>query len=110
MTNYSSLSAIVANLPLGAERPITVTELEKLTGIGQRSIREYISILIMLYGVPVGASRVYPYGYYIIENETERMEAVRPIKAQIREMELRANRLETMALTGWEAGFQHGND
>ena len=40
-------------LPLGMDLPITATDIEKLTGLDIRTIRETIRKLVIDYGIPV---------------------------------------------------------
>ncbi|WP_226996453.1 hypothetical protein [Streptococcus suis] len=44
-------------LPLGMELPITGTDIERLTGLDIRTIREHIRQLIVDYGIPVCGGR-----------------------------------------------------
>lgn len=44
-------------LPLGMDLPITAPDIEKLTGLDVRTIREHIRQLIVDYGIPVCGGR-----------------------------------------------------
>lgn len=44
-------------LPLGMDLPITATDIEKLTGLDVRTIRENIRQLVVGYGIPVCGGR-----------------------------------------------------
>ena len=44
-------------LPLGMDLPITATDIEKLTGLDIRTIREAIRKLVIDYGIPVCGGR-----------------------------------------------------
>ncbi|HEM5643783.1 TPA: hypothetical protein U1728_002008, partial [Streptococcus suis] len=66
-------------LPLGMDLPITGADMERLTGLDIRTIRENIRQLIVDYGIPVCGGRDNKLGgYYIPQNETERLAGVLP--------------------------------
>ncbi|MFM0771886.1 hypothetical protein [Streptococcus suis] len=59
--------------------PITASDIERLTGLDIRTIREHIRQLIVDYGIPVCGGRDNKLGgYYIPQNETERLAGVYP--------------------------------
>ncbi|WP_228381568.1 hypothetical protein [Streptococcus suis] len=53
-------------LPLGMDLPITAPDIEKLTGLDVRTIREHIRQLIVDYGIPVCGGRDNKLGGYYI--------------------------------------------
>lgn len=68
------LQKIFKLLPLGMDLPITGADMERLTGLDVRTIREHIRQLIVDYGIPVCGGRDNKQGgYYIPQNETERL-------------------------------------
>ena len=70
-------------LPLGMDLPITAPDIEKLTGLDVRTIREHIRQLIVDYGIPVCGGRDNKLGgYYIPQNEVERLAGVLPLQRQ----------------------------
>ncbi|WNF68786.1 hypothetical protein RJW57_06120 [Streptococcus suis] len=51
------LQKIFKLLPLGMDLPITGADMERLTGLDIRTIREHIRQLIVDYGIPVCGGR-----------------------------------------------------
>lgn len=51
------LNKVFKLLPLGTDLPITASDIEKLTGLDIRTIREHIRQLIVDYGIPVCGGR-----------------------------------------------------
>ncbi|WP_024387084.1 hypothetical protein [Streptococcus suis] len=77
------LQKIFKLLPLGMDLPITGADMERLTGLDVRTIREHIRQLIVDYGIPVCGGRDNKLGgYYIPQNETERLAGVLPLQKQ----------------------------
>ncbi|MVX59180.1 HTH domain-containing protein [Streptococcus danieliae] len=69
-------------IPVGSERPINGKEIAKLLGIGERTVRDIISRLIVRYGVPIVANRGINSGHYIPANDSERLEGIRELNSQ----------------------------
>ncbi len=51
------LNKVFKLLPLGMDLPITAPDIERLTGLDVRTIREHIRQLIVDYGIPVCGGR-----------------------------------------------------
>lgn len=93
------LTAVLEQIPRGIERPVTVTEISKATGIPRRNIYECINLLIMQYDVPIGGVRSKGRrGIFIATNEAERAAAVTPLANSAREIQRRVNKLQQMEL------------
>ena len=89
-------------LPLGMDLPITAPDIEKLTGLDVRTIREHIRQLVIVYGIPVCGGRDNKLGgYYIPQNETERLAGVLPLQRQYDQEHKRIHALLTADLKGW---------
>jgi radical SAM superfamily enzyme YgiQ (UPF0313 family) len=88
------IKKVVSLIPIGSERPITVKEISKLTGFSDVAVRQYVSIAIITYGIPIGASNVVgKSGYFIIKTPEEKEKAVRNLISRIREMSKRVKAL-----------------
>ncbi|HEM3212178.1 TPA: hypothetical protein U1W20_000869 [Streptococcus suis] len=89
-------------LPLGMDLPITGTDIERLTGLDVRTIREHIRQLIVDYGIPVFGGRDNKQGgYYIPQNEVERLAGVLPLQRQYDQEHKRIHALLTADLQDW---------
>ncbi len=78
------------------------TDIEKLTGLDVRTIRENIRQLIVDYGIPVCGGRDNKLGgYYIPQNEVERLAGVLPLQRQYDQEHKRIHALLTADLTDW---------
>ena len=89
-------------LPLGMDLPITATDIEKLTGLDIRTIRETIRKLVIDYGIPVCGGRDNKQGgYYIPQNETERLSGLLPLQRQYDQEHKRIHALLTADLEDW---------
>ncbi|MGQ7480636.1 hypothetical protein ACTGYX_11920, partial [Streptococcus suis] len=76
--------------------------IEKLTGLDVRTIREHIRQLIVDYGIPVCGGRDNKLGgYYIPQNETERLAGVLPLQRQYDQEHKRIHALLTADLQDW---------
>lgn len=89
MTPYEE--KIFKLLPIGNEHPITAREIERLTNIDERNIRDYIYRIIEKYEVPICASRIKPYGYYIADSKQSALEGTIAINNQLNAMKNRIN-------------------
>lgn len=75
---------LLSFIPQGSERPRTLKELTQLTGWSSRRVRDMITRLIIRDGLPIGSTnRKVTHGYFIITNETERMQALNPLVSQV---------------------------
>jgi hypothetical protein len=71
-----------------------------------RQIKGAVKQLIEDYGVPVGSSRQEPHGYYICQDSADRINAVRPIRAEIVSLLKRWKTLDTQSDIGLELAGQ----
>ena len=55
----------------GAEQALSSTEITKLIGMHRRDTSAITAELVIKYGYLIGVNRSQPFGYYIIENESE---------------------------------------
>ncbi|WP_242513102.1 DNA-binding protein [Streptococcus suis] len=77
-------------------------DMERLTGLDVRTIREHIRQLIVDYGIPVCGGRDNKLGgYYIPQNETERLAGVLPLQKQYDQEHKRIHALLTADLQDW---------
>lgn len=91
------IKRVVALIPLGSERPITVKEICKLTGFNSTTVRHYVATAIVTHQIPIGASNsIGKSGYFVIENHLEREKAINNLTGRIREMSKRVNALKNI--------------
>lgn len=82
------LNKVFKLLPLGMDLPITGTDIEKLTGLDVRTIREHIRQLIVDYGIPVCGGR-------------DNKQGGLPLQRQYDQEHKRIHALLTADLTDW---------
>ncbi|UXC64071.1 hypothetical protein N4562_03255 [Ligilactobacillus agilis] len=86
---------ILALIPRGINAPIKAKEIAAKTGLDVRTIRENISNLIIYQGFKIGAIRTgREQGYFIATTKQEIEIAVRPLQAQINNMNKRITALK----------------
>lgn len=85
---------LVALLPKGRVHPRKIKEIAGLMEMDARTVRFLVSHLITVHGCPIGSPPSNPAGYYWIENETERAQALGPLNAQVGKM---AERISALA-------------
>lgn len=91
--------AVLAQIPYGAINPIRSQEIAKRVGMSKREVMEVISNLIMDYSIPIGGGRSNgKYGYFIITNELERIQATAPLKSTVANMQQRIERIENIEI------------
>lgn len=97
--NLPEMYKKVLNLiPEGSAKPITVSDISKLTGIGNDSVREIVTKLIITYGYKIGTSNVIKNsGYYMIQTAEEREATVRNLRSRANQILKRARAIEGMA-------------
>ncbi len=92
----------------------TTKYLTSVTGFSERRVRQIMGRLIILCGVPITGVRTGPTkqrGYYIVTDEEERAEAVRPLNSEIRELTRRKNSIEGAEIrTDWYKYLKGGKD
>jgi len=94
-------------LPRGAGYPITTPNICKVTQLKERDVREAISILINVHGVPIVANRNgRNTGMFIATNEDERSIGITAFKSQVTTMNARIRAIEQADLNGWEKVLQ----
>lgn len=88
---------IVNLIPNGSKRPITVHELTKLTGFSSTAVRKYVSVAVVSHQIPIGAKNEIGHsGYFIIETEKEKEQAIHNLSSRMREMGKRVKALKTI--------------
>lgn len=89
-------------LPLGMDLPISGKDLETYTGKTARAVKDGIRQLIVDYGIPVCAIRDnINGGYYIPQNNTERLAGILPLQRQHDEEHKRIHALLNADLNEW---------
>lgn len=99
---------ILALIPVGKERTITGQEMATLTKINLRTVQTIISRLIIDYGVPICGSRDYQRGYYIPQNDSERLEGIRALTNQQASEERRIDALLNADLNSYKEYLKEG--
>lgn len=89
---------VLAIIPYGAKAPIKAKEIELRTGVEISTIRKIISHLITEHNIKIGAIRTgKEQGYFIATNRQELDLAIRPLQAQINDMNRRISSLKSNA-------------
>lgn len=97
---------VLTMLPRGASRPTTVNDISRVTHVDERTVREIISSLIRVYGVPIVAMRHGNTGMFIATDDEERNIGIASYKSQIGTMQERVRSIEQADLNGWERALQ----
>lgn len=93
------LNRILTLIPAGTDRLITANEISQITGLGKRQIYKDISLLIDSYNVPIGGlCSEGQHGYFIIQNEEERTQALASLKKHTYEMLKRIDKVSNIEL------------
>lgn len=93
-------------IPVGGESPASTEDIAKLTGLTIRAVRESISNLVNVYGVPVVALRSgYHKGIFIATNEDERQIGITGYEHQINSMNIRLMAIQNADLVNWKANL-----
>lgn len=91
---------VLAQIPYGLENPVRSQEIAKRVGMSKRDVMEVISTLIIDHNIPIGGGRSEgKYGYFIIENEDERIRAITPLKNTVVNIKQRIERIEKIDVT-----------
>lgn len=93
---------ILRLIPVGSNQPRQTRYIADLLGLDIRTVRDNINRLITRYGVPIVARRGLVSGYYIPENDTERLEGIRELRAQHNSEAKRLDALISASLTDWK--------
>lgn len=71
-------------IPMGSAKPITVSEIEKLTGFTSTRIRHVVSDSIITHEIPVETSnRVNNPGYYYATSQEEREQTLKNMSSRL---------------------------
>lgn len=79
---------------LGAARAIRGAEIAEFLHCDEREVKAIAKTLVEIFALPIGASRVRPYGYYIIETAAEMRDVVSIYEHEIRSLAQRVRALE----------------
>lgn len=83
---------ILRLIPEGADRPITNRELQDITKLTERTIREIIERLNTRYQIPIGSLRRNGQsGYYFPTDDSERLQAIAELQKQVSKEQARIN-------------------
>jgi|LSQX01.1.fsa_nt_gb predicted DNA-binding transcriptional regulator YafY len=74
MTPTETLVAALVIERRGRNQAVGVAELAGRTGLDDRTVREIVKHLVEEYGLPIGSSPGDPAGYYLIQENSERMQ------------------------------------
>lgn len=90
---------VLMQIPKGNKRPVKSKEIAERTGLSQREVMSVIHTLILKHDIPIGAGRTEGHqGYYIIQNEEQRQQAIVPLQHSITNMNKRVRKLKTIKL------------
>lgn len=103
----NQLEQLVAMLPEGAEKPVSIADLATRLNTNKRTITAGVAFLINHKGVPIGSRRSTPSGYYLITSDEERNKAIAPLTAQALEELKRAEKLRAIDLQTWRNNFKN---
>ena len=99
---------ILALIPVGKDRTITGQELATITKMNLRTVQTIISRLIIDYGCCICGSRDYQRGYYIPQNDSERLEGIRALTNQQASGERRIDALLNADLNSYKEYLKEG--
>ena len=103
MIEQSVLNAI----PVGGESPASTEDIGRLTGLTIRAVRESMSNLVNVYGVPIVALRSGQYkGVFIATTEEERQIGITGYEHQINSMSIRLTAIQSADLINWKANLK----
>ncbi|MTB63847.1 DNA-binding protein [Streptococcus sp. zg-86] len=81
----SNYRRVLELIPRGSERPITNREIQRITGLSERAIREIVQRLTVRYKIPIGNVRGNSAGYYFPTNDAERFQGMIELDKQVTE-------------------------
>ncbi len=67
----------------GADKALSSTEIRQLIGLEKRDIGAITAELVTKHGYLIGASRKYPFGYYIIDSEDDLKQTLRSLNNEL---------------------------
>lgn len=79
----SKQEKLIALLPVGDEEPRNAQYIATLLNISVRAVRKEVNDLITRHGIPIGSKRSHGTGYYLIENEEQKDDTLRPFIRQV---------------------------
>jgi hypothetical protein len=86
---------VLCLIPEGSDKPITVSEISKITGYRGQLVRDIVSKLIVTYGYRIGTSNIkHQSGYYMITNAVEQEATVRNLRSRAFKILKRAKAIE----------------
>ncbi|MER0123205.1 DNA-binding protein [Streptococcus sp. ZJ100] len=85
----SNYRRVLELIPKGSEHPITNREIQTITGLNERTIREIVQRLTVLYQIPIGILRNNTPGYYFPTNDAERFQGMIELDKQVTEEQKR---------------------
>lgn len=92
--HWSGMALLRALAPhRGAKNPIALAELAHESRLTPREVKAMVRSLVVDFGLPVGASRAEPAGYYLAVSADERLAAARPYIHEIRNLAVRVRAL-----------------
>lgn len=103
----NQLEQLVAMLPEGAEKAVSIADLATRLNTNKRTITAGVAFLINHKGVPIGSRHSTPSGYYLITSDEERNKAIAPLTAQALEELKRAEKLRAIDLQTWRNNFKN---
>ncbi|MGT2964571.1 DNA-binding protein [Streptococcus acidominimus] len=89
MTLPDNYRRVLELIPTGSERPITNREIQRITGLSERAIREIVQRLTVSYKIPIGNVRGHNPGYYFPTNDAERFQGMIELDKQVTEEQKR---------------------
>ncbi|MCO8240670.1 DNA-binding protein [Streptococcus suis] len=92
---------ILRLIPVGADSPRPGRYITDLLDLDIRTLRDHIHRLIVRHGVPIVAKRGLVSGYYIPQNEVERLAGMLPLQKQYDQEHKRIHALLTADLEDW---------
>lgn len=100
--------AIINLLPVGDENPRTTQYIADLLNTNVRAIRHDIHTLITQHSVPIGSKREGNPGYFLIENEAQKQDTIRPFIRQVDNELARTNALQSINISDFYAKKKAG--
>lgn len=94
-------------IPVGGESPASTEDIGRLTGLTIRAVRESMSNLVNVYGVPIVALRSGQHkGVFIATTEEERQIGITGYEHQINSMSIRLTAIQNADLVNWKANLK----
>lgn len=88
----------------GRDNPVSLDELKRVVGLGEREIKKVIERLRSDYRMRIGARRTPPVGYFLVVDAADAEEALKPYRRQVvtmlRTMRVLADRQAWLEMKG----------